>query len=192
MIDRLSARLGVARDRVREVLVALLALGLVYAAIGTQPLLLAAIVIFLFFVWRHSTRTAVQQPVSTAAAPGDGLDYEQTLEVLLGMVGRPVIALLALRAGTPMGVADLQGTLRSAEPDQERYQLLDERYSDREVLFFAIESSGFWLPRDDFVSAQLVEQEGQVGIELIVGDLRIGVFDDQASRLSDILVERSA
>ncbi len=193
MIGRLRDRTSTGRSYVREGLLALLALGLLYVASGARPLLLAAISLFLIAVWRYYDRSAATEQQPAAGQPAAGaVGYEQTLEVLLGMVGREVTALIAQRAGAPMGVADLHGPLRSADLDNERYELLDPRYHDDEVLFLAIAESGFWLPRRDFVSAQLVEQEGQVGVELLVGDLHIGIYDDQASRLSEISMGRSA
>lgn len=178
--------------RVRQGVLGVLVLGVVFALSGGRPLLFLLIVGALGFAY---TRLSAEQRESSPTEPADeqatsGLDYEEMLEVLLGMVGREVIALLALRSGTPPGLAHLQGTLRSAEPDSSRYRLIDDSYREQEVLFFAIDTAGFWLPRRDFVSAQLVEQAGQVGIELLVGELRVGIYDDQASRLSEIRMER--
>ena len=191
-LRQLRERAGNTRERTRQIVLALFALGLIYLLSGARPLLLAAIVIVLIFAARHVARQQQQSAEhATAPAPMGALDFEQALEELLGMVGREVIVLLALGRGTPPGLADLQGTLLSAELDGDRYQRIDERYRDAEVLFVAVGDSGFWVPRQDFVSAQRVDQHDRVGVELVVGDLRIAIFDDQASRLSDIRMERS-
>ena len=94
-------RAGNTRERTRQIILALFALGLIYLLSGARPLLLAAIVIVLIFAARHVAHQ--QQSAGHAPAPASlgGLDYEQTLEELLGMVGREVIVLLALGRGTP-------------------------------------------------------------------------------------------
>jgi hypothetical protein len=180
------------RGRVRQGVLVLLALGLLYALSGGRALLLAVIVAALYFAWRTIEREQRERaPDDVVADAASELDYEQTLRVLLGMVGRDVIVQIVRRQGTPPALASLEGTLRSAESDSHHYRLFDDSYREHEVLFFAIDRSGFWLPRRDFVLAHWVKAAGQVGIELHAGDVLIGVYDDQASRLSEISTERS-
>lgn len=195
MIAKVKEARELTRGRVRQAVLALLVLGVLYGLSGGRPLLLILIVGAIAFAYtRINAEQDPQTPTApdATAAPDTALDYEQTLEVLLGMVDREVIALIALQTGTPPGLAHLQGTLVSAIPDSGRYRLIDDSYREQEVLFIAIDTGGFWLPRRDFVSARHVEAEGQVGIELVVGDLRVGIYDDQASRLSEIPLEDSA
>jgi len=192
MTSRLRDLPELTHGRVRQGVLVLLALGLVYALSGGRPLLLAAIVAALYFAWRTSEREQREQAPEVVEDPGAELDYEQTLEVLLGMVGRDVIVQIVRPQGTPPALAYLQGTLRSAEPDSHHYYRFDESYREHEVLYFAIDGSGFWLPRRDFATARWIESAGQVGIQLHAGDVVIGVYDDQASRLSEISTESSA
>lgn len=180
------------RGRVRQGVLVLLALGSLYALSGGRPLLLAVIVAALYFAWRTIEREQREQALDVVEAAASELDYEQTLRVLLGMVGREVIVQLVRPQGTPPALASLEGTLCSAESDSHHYRLFDDSYRELEVLYFAIDRSGFWLPRRDFVSAHWVEAAGQVGIELHAGDVLIGVYDDQASRLSEISTESNA
>jgi hypothetical protein len=192
MIGRLRTLRELTRGRMRQGVLALLALGLLYALSGGQPLLLAVIVAALYFAWRTIKRDQQTQAPQVARDSDSELDYEQTLEVLLGMVGREVIVQLVRPQGTPPALASLVGTLRSAEPDSHHYRLFDDSYREHEVLYFAIDRCGFWLPRRDFVTARWVKAAGQVGIELRAGDVLIGVYDDQASRLSEISTESNA
>ena len=120
-LRQLRERAGNTRERTRQIVLALFALGLIYLLSGARPLLLAAIVIVLIFAARHVARPAAVRRARPAPASLGGLDYEQTLEELLGMVGREVIVLLALGRGTPPGLADLQGT--SAERRARRRSL---------------------------------------------------------------------
>lgn len=192
MTGKLRTVRELTRGRVRQGVVALLALGLLYALSGGRPILLAVIVAALYFAWRTIEREQREQAPDVVEGAASELDYEQTLEVLLGMVGRDVIVQIVRPQGAPPALAYLDGTLRSAEPDSHRYHHFDDSYREHEVLYFAIDRSGFWLPRRDFVTARWVEAAGQVGIELHAGDVLIGVFDDQASRLSEISMESSA
>jgi hypothetical protein len=191
MIGRLRTVGELMRGRVRQGVLVLLALGLMYALSGGRALLLAVIVAALYFAWRTIEREQREQAPNVVADAASELDYEQTLEVLLGMVGRDVIVQIVRPQGTPPALASLEGTLRSAESDSHHYRLFDDSYREHEVLFFAIDRSGFWLPRRDFVLAHWVKAAGQVGIELHAGDVLIGVYDDQASRLSEISTESS-
>jgi hypothetical protein len=192
MIGTLRTLRELTRGRVRQGVLALLALGLLYALSGGQPLLLAVIVAALYFAWRTIKSDQQTQAPQVARDSDSELDYEQTLEVLLGMVGREVIVQLVRPQGTPPALASLVGTLRSAELDSHHYRLFDDSYREHEVLYFAIDRCGFWLPRRDFVTARWVKAAGQVGIELRAGDVLIGVYDDQASRLSEISTESNA
>ncbi len=192
MIGRLRTVGELMRGRVRQGVLVLLALGLLYALSGGRALLLAVIVAALYFAWRTIEREQREQAPNVVEDAASELDYEQTLRVLLGMVGRDVIVQIVRPQGTPPALASLEGTLRSAESDSHHYRLFDDSYREHEVLFFAIDRSGFWLPRRDFVSAHWVKAAGQVGIELHAGDVLIGVYDDQASRLSEISTESNA
>jgi hypothetical protein len=194
MIARRRTVRELTRGRVRHGVLVLLALGLLYALSGGRPPLLAVIVAALYFAWRTIEREQREQrvPDGVVEDAASELDYEQTLEVLLGMVGRDVIVQIVRPQGTPPALASLEGMLCSAESDSHHYRLFDDSYRELEVLFFAIDRSGFWLPRRDFVSAHRVQAAGQVGIELHAGDVLIGVYDDQASRLSEISTGSSA
>lgn len=192
MIGRLRTVRELTRGRVRQGVLVLLALGLLYALSGGRPLLLAVIVAALYFAWRTIEREQRERVPDVVEDAASELDYEQTLEVLLGMVGLDVIVQIVRPQGTPPALASLEGKLRSAESDSHHYRLFDDSYRELEVLYFAIDRSGFWLPRRDFVSAHWVEAAGQVGIELHAGDVLIGVYDDQASRLSEISTESNA
>jgi hypothetical protein len=192
MIGTLRTLRELTRGRMRQGVLALLALGVLYALSGGQPLLLAVIVAALYFAWRTITRDQQTQAPQVARDSDSELDYEQTLEVLLGMVGREVIVQLVRPQGTPPALASLVGTLRRAEPDSHHYRLFDDSYREHEVLYFAIDRCGFWLPRRDFVTARWVKAAGQVGLELRAGDVLIGVYDDEASRLSEISTESNA
>jgi len=166
---------------VRELVLAALVLGVLYVVSGGRLVLLALMGVVLAIAWRFYERPLASRP---EADEGSELGYEDVLEVLLGLVGQPVTTLIGMREGegSPPGLVELHGTLASAEPDGDRYELLDERYRDGEVLFVAIDDSGFWLPRADLAGGRLIDDPDKAGLDLHVGATRIALFDDAASR----------
>ena len=195
MIARIRDLAARTHGRVRQAVLVLFALGLLWALSGARPLLLAVIVIALIAAYRVIDREQREQRQASDHAPptDDDLDYEDSLEVLLGMVGRDVNVLLIRTAGTPPGVSHMEGVLRSVQPDTANYRLIDRSYDGHEVLFVNVSDvAGFWLPRRDFVTAVEVATDGKVGIDLQVGELIIGVYDRQASELSTIRMEDRA
>lgn len=81
------------------------------------------------------------------------LGYEQTLEALLSLVGRPVLVLFSGADSSPFIIGIVFGRLDRGEPD-DRLQEVLLRGDDAEVetLFFHVGSrqSGFVIRPDDF------------------------------------------
>jgi hypothetical protein len=81
------------------------------------------------------------------------LGYEQTLEALLSLVGRPVLVLFSGAGGSPFIVGVVSGRLERGELDERLQEVLlrgDE--AEVETLFFHIGSreTGFVLRPDEF------------------------------------------
>lgn len=105
------------------------------------------------------------------------LGYEQTLEALLGLIGRPVLVLFAGTHGAPFISGVLSGRLDRGELD-ERLQEVLLRADDIaiETLFFHVGSrqNGFVVRPDEFERAfwrsdsQLVVQVGHCAIHVLV------------------------
>lgn len=109
------------------------------------------------------------------------LSFEQTLEALLGLVGRPVLVLFSGLDGSPFIAGVVSGRLDRGELDRRLQEVL-LRGDDAKVetLFFHVGSrqSGFVLRPDEFVrgfwqgEGQLVVQLGQCVVSVLVaGDL---------------------
>jgi hypothetical protein len=95
----------------------------------------------------------------SGGGPPDGtaeLGYEQTLEALLSLVGRPVLVLFSGAGGSPFIVGTVSGRLDRGELD-ERLQEVLLRGDDTKVetLFFHVGSrqSGFVIRPDEFERA---------------------------------------
>lgn len=105
------------------------------------------------------------------------LGYEQTLEALLGLIGRPVLVLFSGAAGSPFIAGAVSGRLDRGELD-ERLQEVLLRADDAavETLFFHVGSrqNGFVLRPDEFVRGfwrgerQLVVDLGSCAVSVLV------------------------
>jgi hypothetical protein len=106
------------------------------------------------------------------------LGYEQTLEALLSLIGRPVLVLLSGADGSPFISGVISGRLDRGELD-ERLQEVLLRADDSavETLFFHVGSrqNGFVVRPDEFERGfwrsddQLVVQAGRCAISVLVG-----------------------
>src|ERR687888_542707 len=106
------------------------------------------------------------------------LGYEQVLEALLSLIGRPVLVLFSGGEGPPFISGVLSGRLDRGELDQ-RLQgvLLRADDSEIETLFFHVGSrqNGFVIRPDEFERAfwrsdsQLVLHVGRCAISILVG-----------------------
>lgn len=105
------------------------------------------------------------------------LGYEQTLEALLGLIGRPVLVLFAGTHGSPFISGILSGRLDRGELDERLQEvLLRSDESAVETLFFHVGSrqSGFVVRPDEFERAfwrsdgQLVVHVGHCAIHVLV------------------------
>jgi hypothetical protein len=106
------------------------------------------------------------------------LGYEQTLEALLSLIGRPVLVLFSGADGAPFISGVIAGRLDRGELDQRLQEvLLREDDSAIETLFFHVGSrqSGFVLRPDEFErgfwqsDSQLVLHLGRCAISVMVG-----------------------
>lgn len=105
------------------------------------------------------------------------LGYEQTLEALLSLIGRPVLVLFSGVEGSPFISGILSGRLDRGEPD-ERLQEVLLRADDQavETLFFHVGSrqNGFVVRPDEFERGfwqgadQLVVHLGCCAISVLV------------------------
>ena len=106
------------------------------------------------------------------------LDYEQTLEALLSLIGRPVLVLFSGSDGSPFISGILSGRLDRGELDRRLQEVL-LRADDTavETLFFHVGSrqSGFVMRPDEFErgfwrnDGQLVVHGGRCAITVLVG-----------------------
>jgi hypothetical protein len=106
------------------------------------------------------------------------LGYEQTLEALLGLIGRPVLVLFSATDGSPFISGVLAGRLDRGELDERLQEvLLRADDSTVETLFFHVGSrqNGFVLRPDEFErgswrgDGQLVLQMGSCAISVLAG-----------------------
>ena len=106
------------------------------------------------------------------------LGYEQTLEALLGLIGRPVLVLFSGADGSPFISGIVSGRLDRGELDERLQEVLlraDE--SAVETLFFHVGSrqNGFVVRPDEFERAfwrsdgQLVVHFGHCAIHVLAG-----------------------
>ena len=105
------------------------------------------------------------------------LGYEETLNALLGLVGRQVLVLFSGANGSPFIAGVLSGRLDRGEPDERlRAVLLRSDELEVETIFFHVGSrqSGFVLRPDEFdhgfwrTNRQLVAHLGGVAISVLV------------------------
>jgi hypothetical protein len=105
------------------------------------------------------------------------LGYEQTLEALLSLIGRPVLVLFSGADGGPFISGIVSGRLDRGELDERLQEVLlraDE--TEVETLFFHVGSrqSGFVIRPDEFVRGfwrgdnQLVVHAGHCAISVLV------------------------
>jgi len=115
------------------------------------------------------------------AAHADGereLGYEQTLEALLGLIGRPVLVLFSGTDESPFIAGVMSGRLDRGELDERLQEvLLRDDGATVETLFFHVGSrqGGFVVRPDEFERAfwrsdnQLVVQLGRCSVSVLVG-----------------------
>ena len=105
------------------------------------------------------------------------LDYEQTLEALLSLIGRPVLVLFSGAEGPPFISGIVSGRLERGELDDRLQEvLLRADVAEVETLFFHVGSrqSGFVIRPDEFQrgfwrsDGQLVVQVGDCAISVLV------------------------
>ena len=112
-----------------------------------------------------------------AFAGASELGYEQTLEALLSLIGRPVLVLFSGAEGAPFISGIISGRLDRGELDERLQEVLlraDE--SEVETLFFHVGSrqNGFVVRPDEFERAfwqsdgQLVVHVGRCAIHVLV------------------------
>src|SRR5690348_12655516 len=105
------------------------------------------------------------------------LGYEQTLEALLSLIGRPVLVLFSGADGSPFISGIVSGRLDRGEPDERLQEVLlrgDE--TAVETLFFHVGSrqNGFVVRPDEFkrgfwpTDGQLVVHVGRCAIHVLV------------------------
>ena len=106
------------------------------------------------------------------------LGYEQTLEALLGLIGRPVLVLFSGADGSPFISGIISGRLDRGELDERLQEvLLRADKTAVETLFFHVGSreNGFVVRPDEFErafwrsDAQLVVHVGHCAIHVLVG-----------------------
>lgn len=119
------------------------------------------------------TRFAGGDPLEGAAELG----YEQTLEALLSLIGRPVLVLVSGVDGSPFISAIISGRLDRGEPDERLQEvLLRADTTAVETLFFHVGSrqNGFVVRPDEFErgywhdDGQLVVRVGHCLITILV------------------------
>jgi hypothetical protein len=108
----------------------------------------------------------------------DGLDYEQALEAILGLIGRSVLVLLSGADGSPFIGGIISGRLDRGELDERLQEVvLPADDSAIETLFFHVGSrqNGFVVRPDEFErgfwrsDSQLVLKLGACSIAIVAG-----------------------
>jgi hypothetical protein len=104
------------------------------------------------------------------------LTYEETLEVLLSLIGRQVLVLFSSAVGGPFVIGVLSGRLDRGELDERLQEvLLRSDASPVETLFFHVGSrqNGFVLRPDDFERAF---RQTEKHLTMHLGDCAVTVF----------------
>jgi hypothetical protein len=105
------------------------------------------------------------------------LGYEQTLNALLGLIGRQVLILFSGAAGSPFIAGVVSGRLERGEPDERlREVLLRSEEHEVETIFFHVGSrqNGFVIRPDEFdhgfwrTDRQLVAHLGGVAVSVLM------------------------
>lgn len=105
------------------------------------------------------------------------LGYEQTLEALLSLIGRPVLVLFSGAEGSPFIAGIVSGRLDRGELDERLQEvLLRADHTEVETLFFHVGSrqNGFVVRPDEFVRGfwqrddHLVLHLGRCAISILV------------------------
>lgn len=105
------------------------------------------------------------------------LEYEQTLEALLSLIGRPVLVLFSGAEGPPFIAGIISGRLDRGELDERLQEvLLRADHTEVETLFFHVGSrqNGFVIRPDEFErgfwqgEGQLVLHLGRSAISILV------------------------
>jgi hypothetical protein len=112
---------------------------------------------------------------------GEELGYEQSLEALLSLIGRPVLVLFSGTVGAPFIAGVLSGRLDRGELDERLQEvMLRSDRAEVETLFFHVGSrqNGFVLRPDEFErgfwreEGNLVLHLGSCAVSILVhGDL---------------------
>ena len=111
------------------------------------------------------------------AESGPALDYEETLNALLGLIGRQVLVLFSGSEGLPFIAGVVSGRLDRGEPDERlREILLRSDEEEIETIFFHVGSRqcGFVLRPDEFDRAcwrtdrQLVVHLGETAVSVLL------------------------
>jgi len=114
----------------------------------------------------------------TESAGGSELGYEQTLQALLGLIGRPVLVLFSGADGAPFISGVISGRLDRGELDKRLQEVLLRADDETvETLFFHVGSrqAGFVIRPDEFKrgfwrnDGQLVVHVGHCAINVLVG-----------------------
>lgn len=115
------------------------------------------------------------------AAPVDDsqkLGYEETLNALLGLIGRQVLVVFSGVDDSPFIAGLISGRLERGEPDERlREVLLRSEQEEIETIFFHVGSrqSGFVIRPDEFdqgfwrTDRQLVAQLGNLAVTVLLG-----------------------
>jgi hypothetical protein len=114
-----------------------------------------------------------------AAAVDDSsrLGYEETLNALLGLIGRQVLVLFSGADGSPFIAGIVSGRLERGEPDERLQEvLLRSEEQEVETIFFHVGSrqSGFVIRPDEFdqgfwrTDRQLVAHLGRLAVTVLL------------------------
>lgn len=105
------------------------------------------------------------------------LGYEETLNALLGLIGRPVLVLFSAADGSPFIAGIVSGRLERGEPDERlREVLLRSEEREVETIFFHVGSreTGFVIRPDEFnhgfwrTDRQLVAHLGGLAVSVLL------------------------
>lgn len=116
--------------------------------------------------------------LGAAAVDGSSrLGYEETLNALLGLIGRQVLVLFSGAEGSPFIAGVVSGRLDRGEPDERLQEvLLRSEEQEVETIFFHVGSrqTGFVIRPDEFVQGfwrserQLVAHLGSLAVTVLL------------------------